>query len=163
MLWIVIETHRQSCPAVNKKCNHFGLQNEFAKVFLEKVWSKLKLQQSNRVINIKTNYHTERYSIWVEWITWRSNYCKKPNSLNNYKQEFQPRSWNKNRVWCIMVGTGAALEQHTTEGWQTVAIWSAIFQFNWRTYSINELEFLGLVWSTEILSIQKITPSNHKS
>ena len=46
-------------------------------------------------------------------------------------------------------GLGAALEQLDCEGWKTVAFGSSFLNNNEERYSINELEFLGVVWAIE--------------
>ena len=44
-------------------------------------------------------------------------------------------------------GLGAALEQLDCEGWKTVAFASQFLNSNEERYSVNELEFLGVVWA----------------
>ena len=46
-------------------------------------------------------------------------------------------------------GLGAALEQCSPIGWNTVAFTSRFLNPNEERYSINELELLGVVWSVE--------------
>ena len=46
-------------------------------------------------------------------------------------------------------GLGCALEQRTPNGWHTVAFASRFLNSVEDRYSINELELLGVVWSTE--------------
>ena len=46
-------------------------------------------------------------------------------------------------------GLGAALEQRSPIGWNTVAFASRFFNPNEERYSVNELELLGVVWSVE--------------
>ena len=46
-------------------------------------------------------------------------------------------------------GLGCALEQRTPKGWHTVAFASRFLNSIEDRYSINELEFLGVVWSIE--------------
>ena len=46
-------------------------------------------------------------------------------------------------------GLGAALEQHSSTVWHTVAFASRFLNSNEERYSVNELELLGVVWSVE--------------
>ena len=46
-------------------------------------------------------------------------------------------------------GLGCALEERTPNGWHTVAFASRFVNSVEDRYSINELEFLGVVWSVE--------------
>ena len=47
-------THRQVCPAMGKKCNHCGLQNNFAKICRRKLNNTRNTQQTNRNNNVET-------------------------------------------------------------------------------------------------------------
>ena len=55
------------------------------------------------------------------------------------------------RITCSTsrAGLGAALEQRSTTGWHTVAFAPRFFTSNEERYSVNELEFLWVVWSVE--------------
>ena len=46
-------------------------------------------------------------------------------------------------------GSGVALEQRSPTGWHTVAYASRFLNSNEESYSINELELLGFLWSVE--------------
>ena len=46
-------------------------------------------------------------------------------------------------------GLGAALEQLTVDGWKPIAFASRFLNSREERYSVNELELLGVVWSTE--------------
>ena len=46
-------------------------------------------------------------------------------------------------------GLGAALEQRSPTDWHTVAFTLRFLNSNEERYSVNELEFLGVVWSVE--------------
>ena len=46
-------------------------------------------------------------------------------------------------------GLGAALEQLTVDGWKPITFMSRFLISCEESYSVNELEFLGVVWSTE--------------
>ena len=46
-------------------------------------------------------------------------------------------------------GLGAALEQRSPTGWHTVAFAARFLNSNEESYSVNELELLGVVWSVE--------------
>ena len=46
-------------------------------------------------------------------------------------------------------GLGAALEQLTVDGWKPIAFASRFLNSCEERYSVNELELLGVVWSTE--------------
>ena len=46
-------------------------------------------------------------------------------------------------------GLGAALEQLTVDGWKPIAFSSRFLNSCEERYSVNELEFLGVVWSIE--------------
>ena len=46
-------------------------------------------------------------------------------------------------------GLGAALEQRSPTGWNTVAFACRFLNPNEERYSVNELELLGVVWSVE--------------
>ena len=46
-------------------------------------------------------------------------------------------------------GLGAALEQRSPIGWNTVAFGSRFLNPNEERYNVNELELLGVVWSVE--------------
>ena len=48
-------------------------------------------------------------------------------------------------------GLGAALEQLTVDGWKPIAFASRFLNSCEERYSVNELELLGVVWSTEFL------------
>ena len=48
-------------------------------------------------------------------------------------------------------GLGAALEQRSPIGWNTVAFASLILNQNKERYSVNDLELLGVVWSVECI------------
>ena len=50
-------------------------------------------------------------------------------------------------------GLGAALEQLTVDGWKPVSFASRFVNSNEERYSINELDFLGVVWSIEFFKI----------
>ena len=47
-------------------------------------------------------------------------------------------------------GLGAALEQHSPEGWVAVAYASRFLNSLEEKYSVNELELLGVVWAIEL-------------
>ena len=47
-------THRQVCPAMGKKCNHYGLQNHFAKVCRQRLNNTRNTQQTNRINTVET-------------------------------------------------------------------------------------------------------------
>ena len=55
------------------------------------------------------------------------------------------------RVKCdaSRTGLGAALEQLTVDGWKPIAFASRFLNTCEERYSVNELELLGVVWSTE--------------
>ena len=55
------------------------------------------------------------------------------------------------RIKCdaYRAGLGAALEQRSPTGWNTVAFVSRLLNPNEERYSVNELELLGVVWSVE--------------
>ena len=46
-------------------------------------------------------------------------------------------------------GLGAALEQLTVDGWKPIAFASRFLNSREKRYSVNELELLGVVWSTD--------------
>ena len=46
-------------------------------------------------------------------------------------------------------GLGTVLEQRSPTSWHTVAILSRFVNSNEERYSVNELQFLGMVWSVE--------------
>ena len=50
-------------------------------------------------------------------------------------------------------GLGAALEQLTVDGWKPIAFASRFLNSCEERYSVNELELLGVVWSTEYFKI----------
>ena len=46
-------------------------------------------------------------------------------------------------------GLGAALEQQTPYGWETIAYASQYLNYGEKPHSINELELLGVVWGLQ--------------
>ena len=53
-------THRQVCPAMDKKCNHCGLLNHFAKVCRKKLNNARNSRQNNRINNLETAETTDQ-------------------------------------------------------------------------------------------------------
>ena len=72
--------------------------------------------------------------------------------------EYSHCNWQlETRVKCeaSRSGLGAALEQLTVDGWKPIAFASRFLNSCEESYSVNELELLGVVWSTEYF--EKIT------
>ena len=53
-------THRQVCHAMDKKCNHCGLLNNFAKVCRKKLNNARNSRQNNRINNVETAETTDQ-------------------------------------------------------------------------------------------------------
>ena len=73
------------------------------------------------------------------------------NIVTNATENQLYNSHLETRVKCdaSRAGLGAALELRSPTGWHTVAFASRFLNSNEERYSINELKFLGVVWSVE--------------
>ena len=87
---------------------------------------------------IRTDDHTTHFSEIKTRIA---------NHTENIHYNPQPET----RIKCdaSRSGIGAALEQLTVDGWKPISFASRFLNSNEERYSINELEFLGVVWSLE--------------
>ena len=66
------------------------------------------------------------------------------------KKNFDQRLETRIVCWdASNTGLGAALEQHSTEGWVAIAYASRFLNSLEEKYSVNELELIGVVWAIE--------------
>ena len=80
-------THRHLCPALGKKCNHWGLLNHFSKVCRKKKQNNSKNPQENkRINNVKNLENTEQSDNQnVNFINYNEQfYSEYDSSADNY-------------------------------------------------------------------------------
>ena len=65
------------------------------------------------------------------------------------KSNYNPQLATRVKCDASRSGLGAALEQVTVDGWKPIAFASRFLNSCEERYSVNELEFLGVVWSID--------------
>ena len=87
--------------------------------------------------------------LWTDEHEKQFSLIKEEIAETTENKHFNPELETRIKCDASHKGLGCALEQRTPNGWHTVAFASRFLNSIEDRYSINELEFLGVVWSVE--------------
>ena len=87
--------------------------------------------------------------IWTEDHTKLFHLVKERIANSTENSQYNPKLDVRDKCDASRSGLGAALEQHTPEGWKPIAFASRFLNSTEERYSVNELELLGIVWSID--------------